>query len=235
MPDERVAIQPPSVECVKLSGKCPQVQPWAFSWRSKFGPKTPAWTRASWDVASTESTRSMRLMSIEITGRVSPGSGSRLPEMLVPPPNGITTASSSRAASTTATTSSSVAGRTTTSATRPRSPRRWRTRSVRLLPRAWTTRSCSSVETCPAPTASSRSDLSPAGSTDGGTSRSPNAIGRVPGRRTSSSRWRSMKGASSGLPSWVKEMLSSPQPHHFIGARVAPSRYMRRLDHSSVR
>ena len=36
-----------------------------------------------------------------------------------------------------------------------------------------------------------------------------------------------MKGASSGLPSWVKETLSSPQPHHFIGGRVAPSRYMR--------
>ena len=29
MPEERVAIQPPSVEYVKLSGKWPQVQPWA--------------------------------------------------------------------------------------------------------------------------------------------------------------------------------------------------------------
>ena len=31
MPDERVAIQPPSVEWVKLSGKCPTVQPRALS------------------------------------------------------------------------------------------------------------------------------------------------------------------------------------------------------------
>ena len=59
----------------------------------------------------------------------------RLPEMLDPPPNGITTASCSRAAATTAATSSSSAGRTTTSGSRPRSPRRWRIRSVRLLPR----------------------------------------------------------------------------------------------------
>src|SRR5918994_108373 len=50
MPEERVAIQPPSVECVKLSGKWPQVQPWALSWRSSSGPKTPACTRASRDV-----------------------------------------------------------------------------------------------------------------------------------------------------------------------------------------
>ena len=39
------------------------------------------------------------------------------------------------------TTAVSSPGRTTTSGTRPRSPRRWRTRSRRLLPRAWTTRS----------------------------------------------------------------------------------------------
>ena len=31
IPDERVAIQPPSVECAKLSGKCPSVHPRAFS------------------------------------------------------------------------------------------------------------------------------------------------------------------------------------------------------------
>ena len=82
MPEDRVAIQPPSVEYVKLSGKCPQVQPWAFSWRSRSGPKTPACTCASWDVASIDSTRFMRPMSIEITGRLSPDSASRLPEML---------------------------------------------------------------------------------------------------------------------------------------------------------
>ena len=55
-----MAIQPPSVEYVKLSGKCPQVQPWAFSWRSSSGPNTPACTRASCEVASTDSTRFMR-------------------------------------------------------------------------------------------------------------------------------------------------------------------------------
>ncbi len=46
----------------------------------------------------------MRVMSTEITGRVSPGSASRLPEMLDPPPNGMTTASASRAARIKATT-----------------------------------------------------------------------------------------------------------------------------------
>ena len=39
MPDERVAIQPPRVEWVKLSGKCPSVQPCAFSCSSRCGPK----------------------------------------------------------------------------------------------------------------------------------------------------------------------------------------------------
>ena len=207
MPEERVAIQPPSVEYVKLSGKWPQVQPWAPSWRSRSGPKTPACTRASCDVASTDSTRFRRLMSIEITGRFSPGSAARLPEMLDPPPNGITTASCSRAALTTAATWSSSAGRTTTSGSRPRSPRRWRIRSVRLLPRPCTTRSWSSVETCSAPRASSSSALSPAGSPAAGISRSSKAMALVPGRRTSRPRTRSMKGASSGLPSWVKETL----------------------------
>jgi len=38
IPLERVAIQPPSVECVNESGKWPAVQPWALSWRSSSGP-----------------------------------------------------------------------------------------------------------------------------------------------------------------------------------------------------
>ena len=235
MPEERVAIQPPSVEYVKLSGKWPQVQPWAPSWRSRSGPKTPACTRASCDVASTDSTRFRRPMSIEITGRPSSGSAARLPEMLDPPPNGITTASCSRAALTTAATWSSSAGRTTTSGSRPRSPRRWRIRSVRLLPRPCTTRSWSSVETCSAPRASSSSALSLAGSPAGGISRSSKEMALVPGRRTSRPRKRSMKGASSGLPSWVKETSSSPQPHHFIAAGVASPWCMRRLDDIGAR
>src|SRR5690625_1620449 len=42
IPDERVATQPPSVECVKLSGKCPNVQPCPFNCSSTDGPDTPA-------------------------------------------------------------------------------------------------------------------------------------------------------------------------------------------------
>ena len=210
---------------MKLSGKCPHVHPAAFSWRSRSGPKTPACTRASCDVASTSSTRFSLAMSTEITGRVSPGSASRLPEMLDPPPNGITTASFSTAALTMAATSSSVAGRTTTSGSRPRSPRRWRIKSVRLLPRPCTTRSRSSVETCSGPTASTRSALSPAESAVAGISRSSKARAPVPGRRTSRLRTRSMKGARSGLPSWLNETSSSPHPHHFIATGVTPPRY----------
>ena len=154
--------------------------------------------------------------------------------MLDPPPNGITTASSSRAALTTAATSSSPAGRTTTSGIRPRSPRRWRIRAVRLLPLPCTTRSRSVVENCSGPTASSRSALRRAGSAAAGISRSSKPMALVPGRRTSRPRTRSMKGASSGLPSWVKKTSSSPQPHHFIAAGVAPPRDIRGLDHSAA-
>src|SRR5215217_5578719 len=230
MPEERVAIQPPSVECAKLSGKWPQVQPSAPSWRSRSGPKTPASTRASCDVASIDSTRLMRLMSTEITGRGSPASGSRLPEMLEPAPNGMTTASWSRAACTMPTTWPSAPGRTTTSGRRPRSPRRWRTRSVRLLPRPCTTRSWSRVDTCSAPTASARRALSSPGSCVAGTSRSENLIAAMPGRRTSSSSTRWMNGASSGFPSWLNATSSAPQPHHFI-AGLTPSSYPRALSY----
>ena len=90
MPDERVAIQPPSVECVKLSGKWPSVQPRALSCSSSRGPKTPVCTRARRDVSSIASTRSRRAMSTETTGRVSPAGASRLPAMFEPPPNGMT-------------------------------------------------------------------------------------------------------------------------------------------------
>ena len=38
MPDERVATQPPSVEWVNESGKCPSVQPCWLSWASRSGP-----------------------------------------------------------------------------------------------------------------------------------------------------------------------------------------------------
>ena len=133
MPDERVAIQPPSVEWVKLSGKWPSVQPRALSCSSSRGPKAPAWTRARRDVSSIASTRSSRAMSTETTGRCSSAGASRLPEMFEPPPNGITTASASSAAAMTASTAASSPGRTTTSGSRPRSPRRWRTRSLQAL------------------------------------------------------------------------------------------------------
>ena len=144
MPEERVAIQPPRVEWVKLSGKWPSVQPRAFSCSSRWGPNTPGCTRASRARSSSASTRSMRVRSTEITGRVSAAGASRLPEMFVPPPKGITTASASSAARRTASTSSSEPGRTTASGRGPTSPRRCRTRSRRLLPRACTIRSRSS-------------------------------------------------------------------------------------------
>ena len=54
-------------------GKCPSVQPRAFSCSSSCGPSTPAWTRAMRDSSSIESTRSSAPRSTEITLRVSPG------------------------------------------------------------------------------------------------------------------------------------------------------------------
>ena len=160
-----MAIHPPSVEWVKLSGKWPSVHPCALSCRSRSGPNAPAWTRARPEGASTASTRFSLVTSSEMTVRRSCAGASRLPEMLVPPPNGISTASASRAARMTAATSSSSAGLTTTSGSRPRSPPRCRTRSRRLLPRAWTTRSSGSVDR-PSPTAVSRA-AARAASSDG--------------------------------------------------------------------
>ena len=110
MPEDRVATQPPSVLWVKLSGKWPRVQPRARSCSSMSGPSTPAWIVASPDSSSTESTRFIRPMSTEITGRVSSGGACRLPEMLLPPPNGISTALAATARSTTSCTSSSLPG-----------------------------------------------------------------------------------------------------------------------------
>ena len=104
IPDERVAIQPPSVEWVKLSGKCPAVQPRALSCSSSAGPKTPGWTRASRAASSMADTPSMRLRSSETTVRLSSAGTSRLPEMFVPPPKAMTTASASSAARTAAAT-----------------------------------------------------------------------------------------------------------------------------------
>ena len=97
IPDDRVAIQPPSVEWVKLSGKWPNVQPFALSCSSRRGPSTPAWTRAERATSSISSTRSILRTSTDITVRVSVSGGSRLSEMFVPPPKGITTASCARA------------------------------------------------------------------------------------------------------------------------------------------
>ena len=49
MPDERVAIQPPSVECVKVSGKWPSVQPLGVELRLEVAGRTrrPARARAA--------------------------------------------------------------------------------------------------------------------------------------------------------------------------------------------
>ena len=66
MPDERVAIQPPSVLWVKLSGKWPRVQPRRPSCASMSGPSAPAWIRARPDSSSMSSTLFIRPMSSEI-------------------------------------------------------------------------------------------------------------------------------------------------------------------------
>ena len=134
MPEERVAIQPPRLEWVKESGKCPIVQPRAFSCASREGPSAPAWTRARPEPSSMSSTRSSRPRSTETTARCSPGIGSSDPAMLLPPPNGISTASFATTASTTASTAASSFGYTTTSGTRGRSPARTLIRSRMLLP-----------------------------------------------------------------------------------------------------
>ena len=224
MPEERVATQPPSVECVKLSGKWPSVQPRALSWVSRSGPKIPACTRASRERGSISSTRSRRPMSTDTTVRGSPAGASRLPEMFVPPPKGITTASASSAASRTAVTAASSPGRTTTSGTRPMSPRRWRTRSRKLLPRACPTRSAGSVETYGAPTAASSAACSSPASDGSGISRSSKRSARVTTRPMSMSRWWRMNGRSAGLSAWVKPAPSTPQPHHFISGRGRAAR-----------
>ena len=221
IPDERVAIQPPRVECAKLSGKWPAVQPRAPSCSSRSGPNTPACTRARPDASSISSTRLIRSMSTDTTGRPSSSGGSRLPEMFVPPPNGISTQSSFNAAPTMASTSGSPPGRTTASGTRPTSPLRWRTRSRRHFPRAWTTRSSGSVDT--SPTAASSSARRSSGRFGSATSTSSNGIGRAVGRSMSTSSHLRMNGASSGLSSWVNATCSCPQPHHFM-AVMRPTR-----------
>ena len=178
MPEERVAIQPPSVECVKLSGKCPTVQPRELSWRSSSGPRTPACTRASREAPSISSTRSMRPRSTDTIGR-SLGGGRLEAARDVRPAAERDHARRRPAAQRAgrAATCASSTGRTTASGSRPSSPRRWRTRSRRLLPRAWTTRSSAAMETCSAPTAAASAARSPSGSAGAGTVRSPKAHG----------------------------------------------------------
>ena len=153
MPDERVAIQPPSVEWAKLSGKWPSVQPRAFSCSSSAGPNAPAWTSAS-----------ARPASMRARGRAARGRRRRPCAARRPAPRGCRRCSCRRR------TGSRPRRRRAPRAgpprppprrpgglrrpgSRPSSPRRWRTRSRRLLPRAWTTRSIGSLETRSAPTA----------------------------------------------------------------------------------
>ena len=144
--------------------------------------------------------------------------------MLVPPPNGITTASASSAAL------QDLDDRVLVSraarrrpARRPRSPRRWRTRSRRLLPRAWTTRSSGSSETYSSPTARSSAARRSSLSCGSGTSSSSNASGRAEVLSTSIPRCFPRNGLKPGLSSWEKETPSSPHPHHFIAAVLAGS------------
>ena len=157
-----------------------------------------------------------RPRSTEMTVRVSSRGASRLPEMLVPPPNGITTASASSAALRTRRPRSSSPGRTTTSGSRPRSPRRCRMRSRRLLPRAWTTRSRASSETYASPTAALERGAERAaqlrrGDVEVGEGERPR--GRL---RDVDPEVLRRNGRKLGLSSWENETPSSPHPHHFI-------------------
>ena len=103
MPEERVAIQPPSVEWVKLSGKWPSVQPLRVEL-----PLEVRTERAGLDPGEAgrrvhrRALGACRATSSETTVRAPRPGASRLPEMLVPPPNGMSTASASSTARTTA-------------------------------------------------------------------------------------------------------------------------------------
>ncbi len=85
-PELRVAIQPPSVDQMNESGKCPRVQPFALSCSSMSGPRTPAWMRASPDCSSISSTLFIRPRSMLTTWRCSSGSASSEATMFDPPP-----------------------------------------------------------------------------------------------------------------------------------------------------
>ena len=179
IPDERVAIQPPRVECAKLSGKWPAVQPRAPSCSSRSGPNTPACTRASPDASSISSTRLIRSMStdthraavvlrrLEAAGDVRPAA--ERDQHAVEP---------QRRADEGLDLGARCPGRTTASGTRPTSPLRWRTRSRRHFPRAWTTRSSGSVDT--SPTAASSSARRSSGRFGSATSTSSNATSVAP-------------------------------------------------------
>ena len=100
MPDERVAIQPPSVEWVKLSGKWPNVQPRALSCssRSRAEARRPGRGRGA-TASSISSTRSMPAdVDRDDRARLVARRPRGCRRCCVPPPNGISTASASSAA-----------------------------------------------------------------------------------------------------------------------------------------
>ena len=221
MPDERVAIQPPSVEWVKLSGKWPSVQPRALSCALEVGAED-----AGLHARQARRRRRSRARGPGGRGRprspcgVSSSGASRLPEMFVPPPNGMT----HRVGGQRRGQDGRDLGLVGRAAPRRRgaaraSPRRWRTRSRRLLPRACTTRS-NGVGRTRAPRRP-RPRARPAAR-----ARAPRRARRASSkarggsvtRPRSSPRWRSTNGPSAGLSSALNATPSSPHPPHFIAA-----------------
>ena len=110
MPEERVAIQPPSVLWVKLSGKWPMVQPrrpsCVLDVRAEHAGLDPGEPGLLVDLehlvhpTQVEGDHGARLVGRRL----------RLPEMLLPPPKGMSTASAATARSTIRCTSSSSPG-----------------------------------------------------------------------------------------------------------------------------
>ncbi len=143
--------------------------------------------------------------------------------MLVPPPNGMTTTSCAMAAAMIATTSSSVSGYTIRSGRRPRSPRRMRRRSRRLLPYVCTTRSIGSDVIWPGRRTCSSAVANASPTTGGSIESSSKSITWSLGPSRSMPSWSRTNGARSGLSSWVKDTRSSPQPHHFMCCTIVCS------------
>ncbi len=191
MPDERVAIQPPSVEWVKLSGKWPSVQPRRVELLLELRAEHAGLHAREARPASISSTRSMRPRStrddraVLAGGRLEAAGDVRAAAERDDDRVGVERGAQDRRDLRLV----ARAARRRRAAGRGRRVR-WRTRSRRLLPRAWTTRSSASAETWAAPTAASSAARRSGASAGSGTSSSSKPTGRDGERRRRRARWR---------------------------------------------